>query len=277
MTSPLTQLPAEIEAGLRAGRVVPYLGPGMLSLVPQYAVPGTPEALVALLTAKVTVPHKIRSRLTQAAQFIENFKHRKTVVDLMNNAFAAAPSASPLHAWLASLNLPLIVDTWYDEAMSTALHEAGVKWGEVQGLSQSEHFGNWTGWYDRDGNPLPDRAPDWATLLYKPIGSTSPAGNYLVSDSDYVEVLTEIDIQTPIPQEVQALRSGRSFLFLGCRFNDQLTRSFARQIMKRSSDRHWALLPDEPTRMEAKFLAEQNITRIALPLDSLAAVSAQAA
>ena len=277
MTSPLTQLPAEIEAGLRAGRVVPYLGPGMLSLVPQYAVPGTPEALVALLTAKVTVPHKIRSRLTQAAQFIENFKHRKTVVDLMNNAFAAAPSASPLHAWLASLNLPLIVDTWYDEAMSTALHEAGVKWGEVQGLSQSEHFGNWTGWYDRDGNPLPDRAPDWSTLLYKPIGSTSPAGNYLVSDSDYVEVLTEIDIQTPIPQEVQALRSGRSFLFLGCRFNDQLTRSFARQIMKRSSDRHWALLPDEPTRMEAKFLAEQNITRIALPLDSLAAVSAQAA
>lgn len=277
MTSPLTQLPAEIEAGLRAGRVVPYLGPGMLSLVPQYAVPGTPEALVALLTAKVTVPHKIRSRLTQAAQFIENFKHRKTVVDLMNNAFAAAPSASPLHAWLASLNLPLIVDTWYDEAMSTALHEAGVKWGEVQGLSQSEHFGNWTGWYDRDGNPRPDRAPDWATLLYKPIGSTSPAGNYLVSDSDYVEVLTEIDIQTPIPQEVQALRSGRSFLFLGCRFNDQLTRSFARQIMKRSSDRHWALLPDEPTRMEAKFLAEQNITRIALPLDSLAALPAQAA
>lgn len=277
MTSPLTQLPAEIEAGLRAGRVVPYLGPGMLSLVPQYAVPGTPEALVALLTAKVTVPHKIRSRLTQAAQFIENFKHRKTVVDLMNNAFAAAPSASPLHAWLASLNLPLIVDTWYDEAMSTALHEAGVKWGEVQGLSQSEHFGRWTGWYDRDGNPLPDRAPDWATLLYKPIGSTSPAGNYLVSDSDYVEVLTEIDIQTPIPQEVQALRSGRSFLFLGCRFNDQLTRSFARQIMKRSSDRHWALLPDEPTRMEAKFLAEQNITRIALPLDSLAALPAQAA
>lgn len=277
MTSPLTQLPAEIEAGLRAGRVVPYLGPGMLSLVPHYAVPGTPEALVALLTAKVTVPHKIRSRLTQAAQFIENFKHRKTVVDLMNNAFAAAPSASPLHAWLASLNLPLIVDTWYDEAMSTALHEAGVKWGEVQGLSQSEHFGNWTGWYDRDGNPLPDRAPDWATLLYKPIGSTSPAGNYLVSDSDYVEVLTEIDIQTPIPQEVQALRSGRSFLFLGCRFNDQLTRSFARQIMKRSSDRHWALLPDEPTRMEAKFLAEQNITRIALPLDSLAALPAQAA
>jgi hypothetical protein len=27
-----------------------------------------------------------------------------------------------------------------------------------------------------------------------------PAANFLVSDSDYVEVLTEIDIQTPIPR-----------------------------------------------------------------------------
>jgi hypothetical protein len=82
--------------------------------------------------------------------------------------------------------------------------------------------------------------------------------------------LTEIDIQTPIPAAVQAWRSGRSFLFLGCRFDDQLTRSFARQIMKRSSARHWAVLPDEPTRMEARFLQEQNITRIAMPLAGFA-------
>ena len=91
-----------------------------------------------------------------------------------------------------------------------------------------------------------------------------------MSDSDYVEVLTEIDIQTPIPPAVQAWRSGRSFLFVGCRFDDQLARSFARQIMKRSSDTHWAVLPDEPTRMEARFLAEQRITRIAMPLATFA-------
>jgi hypothetical protein len=111
----------------------------------------------------------------------------------------------------------------------------------VQGLSPSEHFGDWTGAY-------------------------AAAANYLVSDSDYVEVLTEIDIQTPIPAALQAHRAGRSFLFLGCRFDNQLTRCFARQIMKRSSDHHWAVLPEEPTRMEARFLQEQNITGIAMPL-----------
>jgi hypothetical protein len=69
---------------------------------------------------------------------------------------------------------------------------------------------------------------------------------------------------------VQAWRTGRNFLFLGCRFDDQLTRCFARQIMKRSSDQHWVVLPEEPTRMEARFLQEQNITRIAMPLAQFA-------
>jgi hypothetical protein len=60
--------------------------------------------------------------------------------------------------------------------------------------------------------------------------------------SDFVEVLTEIDIQTPIPKVVQRLHTVRPFLFLSCRFQSQLERTFARQIMKRSSDTHWAVL-----------------------------------
>jgi hypothetical protein len=143
-------------------------------------------------------------------------------------------------------------------------------WVQLQGLSQSEHFGHWTGAYAADGTALAELSAHPGRILYKPLGSHGPAGNYLVSDSDYVEVLTEIDIQTPIPAPVQAWRTGRNFLFLGCRFDDQLTRSFARQIMKRSSDQHWAVLPIEPTRMEARFLQEQNITRINLPLQQFA-------
>jgi hypothetical protein len=40
--------------------------------------------------------------------------------------------------------------------------------------------------------------------------------------------------------------------------------------MKRSAGPHYAVLPDEPTRMEARFLAEQGITRIAMPLAEVA-------
>ncbi|MBQ0945860.1 SIR2 family protein [Ideonella sp. 4Y16] len=267
----LEHLPEAVAEGLAGGTLAPYLGPAMLGLVENPPVPAEPLALAALLTARNSVPGKIRNRLTQAAQFIENFKHRKTLVAGMDAAFTAQPLPSALHRWLAGLRSPLIVAGWYDDTMRTALVDAAASFAEVQGLSQSEHFGTWCGWYGADGTALADEPVDVRTVFYKPWGGHAPASNYLVSDSDYVEVLTEIDIQTPIPALVQQRRASLGFVFLGCRFNDQLPRSFARQIMKRSAGPHYAVLPDEPTRMEARFLEEQGITRIALPLADVAA------
>lgn len=268
----VNDLPAAVAEGLAAGTLAPYLGPGLLALCDGATPPADPLALAALLAGKSSVPGKIRNRVTAVAQFIENFKHRKTLVAYMTEAYATAPAPSALHRWLAALPAPLIVDTWYDDTLRGAL--AAVKgttgWSEVQGLSQSEHFGTWTGWYAADGTPSPDElaAP---SVLYKPWGGHGPAGNFLVSDTDFVEVLTEIDIQTPIPALVQARRAGLGFVFLGCRFNDQLPRAFVRQIMKRSAGPHYAVLADEPTRMEARFLEEQGITRIAMSLAEVAA------
>ncbi|WP_088284534.1 SIR2 family protein [Ideonella sp. A 288] len=268
-SSTLYDLPATVADGLAAGTLAPYLGPGMLALCDGPTPPADPVALAAVLTARVSVPGKIRNRLTAAAQFIENFKHRKTLVSAMNEAFKQAAAPSALHRWLATLGSPVIVDTWYDDTLRQAL-AARSDWAEVQGLSQSEHFGTWTGWTLPDGTPSPDPVAA-RTVLYKPWGGRVPSGNFLVSDSDFVEVLTEIDIQTPIPALVQQRRASLGFVFLGCRFNDQLPRAFARQIMKRSAGPHFAVLPDEPTRMEARFLEEQGITRIALPLTEVAA------
>ncbi len=261
----------EILSALDSGSVVPYLGPGMLSLAGENCpLPAAPEDLVGKLTAKASVPHKIRKNLTAAAQFIENFKHRRTVKTAMTDAFRSSVPPAALHRLLAEVpDLPLVVHVWYDDLPQKAL-AARKSWGVVQGVSQAEHFGEWVRYYSPDGTAVPVEESDWETLLYQPLGSVAPAENYLVSDSDYVEVLTEIDIQTPIPAAVQKLRTGRNFLFLGCRFAMQLDRLFARQIMKRSSDKHWAVLPEMPTRNEARFLAQQNIERIDMPLSVFA-------
>lgn len=265
MTKPILE---EIRAALEGGGVIPYLGPGVLDLAPNCPVPTSPDALVEILVAKVSVPHKIRRNLTAAAQFIENFKHRKTLSGHMEEAFRANVTPTELHRYLADLPREpmLIVDVWYDNAMQWALADK-PDWGQIQGVSQSEHFGEWVHYYRPDGLQADDfEAETWGTVLYKPLGSISPDRNFLVSDTDFVEVLTEIDIQTPVPDVVKQLRVDRSFLFLGCRFRNQLERTFARQIMKRSSSRHWAVLPGELTRNEERFLEEQNILRLDLPL-----------
>ena len=258
----------EIRRGLESGEIIPYLGPGVLDLSPSCPVPKSPEELVDILTSKVSVPHKIRKNLTAAAQFVENFKHRKTLSGYVSAAYEGKVEPSELHHYLASLPKEplLIVDTWYDNAMQGAL-ESRADWGQIQGVSQSEHFGTWVHYYRPDGGQADDfEADTWGAVLYKPLGSISPEKNFLVSDTDFVEVMTEIDIQTPIPEVVKQLRTGRHFLFLGCRFRNQLERTFARQIMKRSSDTHWAVLSGELTRNEERFLREQNIQRLDIPL-----------
>ena len=284
----------DIRAALNNGLVIPYLGPGVLSLAGENCpLPSTPEALVGKLTAKASVPHKIRNNLTAAAQFIENFKHRKTVSKAMTEAFDHDVPPTALHRYLAQMAaLPLLVHAWYDDLPQRAF--AGrTDWGIAQGVSQTEHFGHWVQYFRPDGTRVPVPPPQpghegratpsevpaetaaWSTLLYQPLGSLRPAANYLVSDTDFVEVLTEIDIQTPIPEPVQSVRRGRHFLFLGCRFALQLDRLFARQIMKRSSDRHWAVLPQTLTKNEARFLEQQNIVRIDSALADFIAALAQ--
>jgi hypothetical protein len=269
-----------IRQNLARGLVIPYLGPGVLALAGEGCpLPRSPEELVDRLTAKASVPHKIRKNLSAAAQFIENFKHRKTVSAAMKEAFAATVAPTPLHRLLAAQPaLPLIVQVWYDDLPQQAL--AGrAGWGMVQGISQAEHRGGWVHYFSGETLARVDEvdAKDWSTLLYQPFGSVSPAANFLVSDSDFVEVLTEIDIQTPIPEAVIELRKNRHFLFLGCRFSTQLKRIFARQIVKRSSDRHWAIMPETPTRNEERFMALHNIQRIPLPLAAFAGLLAGAA
>jgi hypothetical protein len=255
-----------IAALLKAGRAIPYLGP---ALAPQAPGPRTPEALADFFASKVALPRRAKGNAWAAAQHIESYKHRSTVTTLMNAAFAAPVAPTALHSALARLGLPLIIESWYDDAMRAAL--AGTStWGEVQGITRAGiGEDRWFRFYSPQGEPTSAaEAATWATLLYRPHGGVAPAHNYLISDSDYVEVLTEIDIQTPIPEDVRHRRSGRSFVFMGCRFHDQMLRSYARQIMKRSTERHYALLPDGPlTRNEARFLAEQGITPVTLPLN----------
>ncbi|MGY3608834.1 MULTISPECIES: SIR2 family NAD-dependent protein deacylase [unclassified Bradyrhizobium] len=257
----------DIARRLRAASIVPYLGPGLAD-VSKPDAPMTPDALAAFFASKVALPRRAKGNIWASAQHIESNKHRSTVTALMALAFAAPVEPTPLHHHLAALPLPVIVDTWYDGAMRAALGRR-EGWGEVQGITRAGlGEDRWYRFYDAAGREVDhDAAQSWSTVLYKPHGGVLPARNFLISDADYVEVLTEIDIQTPIPDVVKERRSGRSLLFIGCRFNDQLLRTYARQLTKRSAGVHYAIVePDVLSRNELRFLVEQGLTPLAIPL-----------
>ena len=257
------------------GKRIPYLGPEVSALSGTGA-PTTPAALCAIIESQVRAPRRASGNLWSVAQYVESRKFRATLNDMVARAFDVGPDmtpdmtpgANPVHDWLARVRPPMIVDAWYDDGLLRAF---GSKpdWGWVQGVSRNgEWIEIWTRAYDASGELVDDASPDWTTLIYKPHGLARKGSSYLMSDSDYVEVLTEIDIQTPIPEEVRRRRTGRGFLFLGCRFDDQMLRIFARQISKRSGGAHIAVLPGKLTRMEQRFLDDNHIRRLDLPVSA---------
>jgi hypothetical protein len=246
---------AEVADGLRRGVLAPYLGPGVGALAGA-SVPTTHAALADFFARKVALPRRARGNAWAAAQYIESQRHRSTLTGMMAEAFATPVPPQSVHRHLAELELPLIVDTWYDGAMRAALGER-KDWVELQGITRAAVAERrWYAAYDPSGRPRDlQEGVDERTVLYKPHGSVTPARNFLIADSDYVEVLTEIDIQTPIPEVVRARRERLGFVFLGCRFDDQMLRSYARQIIKRSRGPHRALVePSGLTRNERRFL-----------------------
>jgi len=258
-----------VRAGLMADALVPYLGPGLLALSGS-SLPSTPEAVAAALNAKAPAPARIRTNMWSVAQFIESRRHRKTLQAFMADIFAAPAAPGVLMQFLARLPLSLVVNAWYDDAFAVALREAGRDdFVEIQGMTRAGVRADiWTRTYDAAGAACDEAAAEAArAVLYSPHGGVRPAKNFLISDSDYVEVLTEIDIQTPIPGAVKARRGTRGFLFLGCRFHDQMLRTYARQIMKRSKGPHFAVVEArELTRNERKFYDDQMIEIIDTPL-----------
>ncbi len=258
---------ADVSQALRASKLVPYIGPG-ISALGDPAAPMTPEALAEFFGTKVALPRRARGNAWASAQHIESYKHRNTVTALMTEAFATPVVPSAFHRYVAALDLPLIIDSWYGSEMRMAL-EGRIDWAEAQGITRAGIGEDcWFRFYnDRGGVITATEAAAQPTLLYTPHGSTLPAHNFLISDADYVEVLTEIDIQTPIPEIVRQRRTGMGFLFIGCRFHDQLLRSYARQIKKRSGEHHYAVVDlASLTRNERRFLDEHGIAPIDMDL-----------
>ncbi|WP_116133788.1 SIR2 family protein [Tropicimonas sp. IMCC34043] len=252
------------------GARIPYLGAEVAALSGGLA-PTTPNALCARIEAEVRVPRRASGNLWSAAQYVESRKFRATLNTIVERAFAVEDGGpNPIHDWLARVRPPMVVDAWYDDGLLNAF-SGPDNWGWVQGVSRNGEWTLiWTRAYDSRGEEVDEARSDWPTLIYKPHGLARKGSSFLISDSDYVEVLTEIDIQTPIPEEVRRRRTGRPFLFLGCRFDDQMLRIFARQIAKRSAENHVAVIEGDLTRMERKFLDEMGIRRIDLPLSAVA-------
>ena len=99
-------------------------------------------------------------------------------------------------------------------------------------------------------------------ILYKPMGTPKPEANYIASDADYVDFITELMGGFSIPPEVKELRKGKQYLLMGLRLNRDTERMVMSDVIYAAAEPAGWVLIQNPTDKERRFCKKQKLELI---------------
>lgn len=264
-------------AGIAAGEIVPYLGPGVLADVRAVTdgrpIPADSDALIIAMNDGKPMAPKLMYEFPRAAMNVELKRGRGAVIKFLNRTYGeTAWTRAALHDWLAALQPRYVIDINRDTQLQDSF--AAVPHTLVVGIAR---LGG-TAWrfklFAHDGaryrEVTPEAVDPALPILYKPMGTPRPAPHYIASDADYVDFITELMGGFAVPPHVKTRRPGKQYLFLGMRFNRDTERMVMSDLIHGAGHpAGWALIP-EPTDKERRFLKRMNIEIVAADIDCLA-------
>ena len=255
----------DIFSGLRDGSVVPYLGPGALNGVTDAAgraIPADSDSLILAMNNGQPMAPKLMYEFPRAAMNIELKRGRKAVNNFLDATYKDTQwSTSPLHAWLGEQKLPYMIDANRDTQMQQQY--AGTPHTLVVGIARMAGTAFRFRLFHYDGTSytsVEQEAVDSSLpILFKPLGTPTPESNYIASDADFVDYITELMGGFAIPSFVKRSRQNKRYVTLGLRLNRDTDRMvFSDVIFGADKPAGWALIP-HPTDKEKRYLEKLGI------------------
>jgi len=255
-----------ILSGLSEGSVVPYLGPGALNgvLNPStgQAIPADSDSLILAMNGGQPMAPKLMFEFPRAAMNVELKRGRSTLTRFLDTTYRDTQwSDSALHEWLAQSKLPYIIDANRDlqlqKQYAATPHTLIVGTARIASKEYRFRLFHYNG---TEYSVIEQEAVDTSLpVLFKPLGTPSPESNYIASDADFVDYITELMGGFAIPSFVKRLRQNKRYLLLGQRLNRDTDRMvFSDIIFGADNPAGWALIP-HPTDKEKRFLKRFNI------------------
>jgi hypothetical protein len=250
----------DLVEGIKANRVVPYLGAGALqgttAVDSGEPIPADSDSLIMAMNGGK--PMSPRGALTR---FLDQ------------TYGTTAWTRAPLHDWLATLKPRYIIDINRDTQLQDSYRDTPHTL--IRGIARVGGTDYRFRLHHYDGEKYSEKEIDQAEvdpglpMLFKPMGSPLPDATYIASDADYVDYLTELMGGFGIPAFVKMYRKNKQYLFLGLR----LTRDTERMVLSdmiysAGAPAGWALIPD-PTAKERRFCDRQRIEIIEAGVDEL--------
>ena len=107
-------------------------------------------------------------------------------------------------------------------------------------------------------------------ILFKPMGTPLPAAQYIASDADYVDYLTELMGGFGVPPCLKQYRKGKQYLLIGLPLTRDTERMTLSDLTYAAADpKGWAVM-EAPTDKERRFCRRQRIEIIEASMDDVA-------
>lgn len=258
------ELREKLLAGLKDGSIVPYLGPGVLADVKNAAtgapIPADSDSLIYAMNDGKPMAPKLMYEFPRAAMNVELKRGRSAVTKFLNRTYGeTAWTRGAVHDWVKGIAPHYVIDinrdTQLQDSYADVPHNLIVGIARLGGTDFRYKLYFWDGVAYQKTEVINAALP----ILYKPMGTPKPEANYIASDADYVDFITELMGGFSIPPEVKELRKGKQYLFMGLRMNRDTERMVLSDVIYAAAEpAGWALIAN-PTDKERRFCKKQKL------------------
>jgi hypothetical protein len=251
---------SEILTGLYENQVVPYLGPGALfdatNKLTGAPMPADSNSLILAMNNGKPMAPKLMYEFPRAAMNQELKKGRNFLGQFLTKLYGETEyTRAAVHDWLAEWKPAYVIDINRDTQLqdSYADEEHTLIVGVARITASQFRFRI----YHFDGSAyfeIPQEQVDLRLpILFKPMGTPKPEANYIASDADYVDYITELMGGFAIPDFLKEYRKGKQYLFIGVPLNRDSERMVMSDIVYGAAERKGWVLNKNPTDKEQRF------------------------
>jgi hypothetical protein len=251
---------SEILSGLYDHRVVPYLGPGVLSDVTSKLngapMPADSNSLILAMNGGKPMAPKLMYEFPRAAMNQELKRGRTFLTQFLDKVYKDSQwTRAAVHNWLTEWKPNYVVDINRDTQLqdSYADEEHTLIVGVARIVGSHHRFKIFH--YDRESYHEIDQqqVDTQLPILFKPMGTPTPESNYIASDADYVDYITELMGGFAIPDFLKEYRKGKKYLLLGLPLNRDSERMVMSDIVYGADEHKGWFFRKNPTDKEKRF------------------------
>ncbi|XOB62281.1 SIR2 family protein [Campylobacterota bacterium DY0563] len=260
---------------LKNGTLIPFLGMGVFEgtiASDGTQLPFDSDSMILALNNGRAMSPRLMYEYSRAAMSLEQRKGREFVVQMTNHIFSSKEYEVPkVYQWLSKFKPKYVIDTTVDDSLQKVYSDCDhfLITGISRITADYDRFIIYkyevsTGEYKQvEKEELSLDLP----ILFKPMGSTKPEMNFIISDADFVDWLTEAMGGYAIPPVLKDYRKDKEYLFMGVDFSRDTFRMVANEVTIGLKGGLTLLNKKELTKKEDKFIKTHSLENIKMSIN----------